>query len=105
MRIAVAGSSGLIGTALVDSLTRAGHQVIRLVRTPATAQNEIGWQPASFGIDPSSLRGADAVVNLCGQRIGDRRWSGHVKQQLRDSRNIPTQVLADAIRAARIRYW
>ena len=102
MRIAVAGSSGLIGTALVDSLTGAGHQVIRLVRRPTTAQNEIHWQPESFGIDPNSLRGVDAVVNLCGQGIGDRRWSGHVKQQLRDSRIIPTQVLADALRAARV---
>lgn len=102
MRIAVAGSSGLIGTALVDSLTGAGHQVVRLVRRPTTAQNEIYWQPESFGIDPSSLRGTDAVVNLCGRGIGDRRWSGHVKQQLRDSRIIPTQVLADAVRAARI---
>jgi uncharacterized protein (TIGR01777 family) len=100
MRIAVAGSSGLIGSALVDSLTRAGHQVVRLVRRPTTAQNEIHWQPESFGIDPASLAGSDAVVNLCGQGIGDRRWSGHVKQQLRDSRIIPTQVLADAVRTA-----
>jgi uncharacterized protein (TIGR01777 family) len=102
MRIAVAGSSGLIGSALVESLTGAGHQVIRLIRKPTTAPNEIHWQPESFGIDPGSLAGTDAVVNLCGQGIGDHRWSGHVKQQLRDSRIIPTQVLADAVRVAEV---
>lgn len=102
MRIAVAGSSGLIGTALVESLTGAGHQAIRLVRTPTTADDQIYWQPETFGIEPNALVGADAVVNLCGKGIGDRRWSGHVKQQLRDSRIIPTQVLADAVRAAQV---
>lgn len=100
MRIAIAGSSGLIGSALVDSLTGAGHQVVRLVRRPTTANDQVHWQPESFGIDPAALAGTDAVVNLCGKGIGDRRWSGHVKQQLRDSRIIPTQVLADAVRTA-----
>lgn len=100
MRIAIAGSSGLIGSALVESLAGAGHQVIRLVRKPTSANNQIHWQPESFGIDPAALAGTDAVVNLCGKGIGDRRWSGCVKQQLRDSRIIPTQVLADAVRSA-----
>lgn len=102
MRIAIAGSSGLIGSALVESLTGAGHQVIRLVRKPTSANNQIHWQPESFGIDPAALAGTDAVVNLCGKGIGDRRWSGCVKQQLRDSRIIPTQVLADAVRSAEV---
>ncbi|OZG28383.1 TIGR01777 family protein [Williamsia sp. 1138] len=102
MRIAVAGSSGLIGTALVDSLTGAGHQVLRLVRRPTTSENEVHWEPESFGIDPAALSGVDVVVNLCGRGIGDRRWSGHVKQQLRDSRIIPTQVLAEAVRIAAV---
>lgn len=102
MRIAVAGSSGLIGTALVDSLTGAGHQVLRLVRRPTTSEHEVHWQPESFGIDPAALAGVDVVVNLCGRGIGDRRWSGHVKQQLRDSRIIPTQVLAEAVRVAQV---
>lgn len=100
MRIAIAGSSGLIGSALVDSLTGAGHQVVRLVRRPTTAADQIHWEPDSFGIDPATLAGVDAVVNLCGRGIADRRWSGHVKQQLRDSRIIPTQVLAEAVRIA-----
>lgn len=102
MRIVIAGSSGLIGAALVDSLTGVGHQVIRLVRRPTTANDEIHWEPESFGVDPGALADTDAVVNLCGKGIGDRRWSGHVKQQLRDSRIIPTQVLADAVRTAEV---
>ncbi|WP_020105724.1 TIGR01777 family oxidoreductase [Nocardia sp. 348MFTsu5.1] len=100
MRIAIAGSSGLIGSALVESLTGAGHQVIRLVRQPSTAPNQIHWAPDSFGIDPKALDGVDAVVNLCGRGIADHRWSGRVKQEIRDSRIIPTQVLAESVRLA-----
>lgn len=60
MRIAIAGSSGLIGSALVESLTGAGHQVVRLVRRPTTAPDQIRWAPDSFGIDPTALDGVDA---------------------------------------------
>ncbi|MET9489951.1 TIGR01777 family oxidoreductase [Nocardia sp. NPDC006630] len=103
MKVVVAGSSGLIGTALVAALRRDGHEVTRLVRRPANARDEFRWDPASADLDERALRGADAVVNLCGAGIGRRRWNGSYKQELRDSRIVPTDVLASAAAAAGVR--
>lgn len=99
MKVVVAGSSGLIGTALVAALRRDGHEVIRLVRRPAAARDEFSWDPARADLDQRALRDADAVVNLCGAGIG-RRWTGSYKQELRDSRITPTDVLAAAVATA-----
>lgn len=97
MRVVIAGSSGLIGTALVPRLRATGHEVVRLVRRTPQAPDERGWDPAAGHLAPDALDGADAVVNLCGAGIGDQRWSGAYKQELRDSRMIPTDVLARAV--------
>ncbi|WP_024793190.1 TIGR01777 family oxidoreductase [Tomitella biformata] len=100
MRIAVAGSHGLIGTALVAALRRAHHEVLLLVRREARASDEISWDPVTGRINPEQLAGVDAVVNLCGVGIGDRRWSGARKQEIRDSRIGATEALAGAVAAA-----
>lgn len=97
MRVLVAGSSGLIGTALVPHLRAAGHEVLRLVRRDPRAPDERGWDPPSGRLDDGALDGVDAAVNLCGVGVGDRRWSGAYKQAIRDSRMIPTDVLARAV--------
>jgi uncharacterized protein (TIGR01777 family) len=97
MRVVVAGSSGLIGTALVAGLRSAGHEVIRLVRRAPAAPDERRWDPPAGRIDHDDLAGVDAVVNLCGAGIGDKRWSHARKQVLRDSRIEPTEVLAGAV--------
>lgn len=96
MRVVIAGSSGLIGTALVAALRAEGHRVDRLVRRPTAAPDEFRWSPPRGFIDSQALPGADAVINLCGVGIGSRRWTGTFKQELRDSRVIPTDVLAAA---------
>lgn len=100
MKVVIAGSSGLIGTALVAALRRDGHQVARLVRRPAAAPDEFAWDPARAVLDERALDGADAAVNLCGVSLGRRRWNGSFKQELRDSRITPTDVLASAVAAA-----
>lgn len=97
MRVVLAGSAGLVGTALVPLLRQGGHDVVRLVRRRPTAPDERGWDPPAGRIDDDALEGADAVVNLCGVGIGDKRWTGEYKQQLRDSRVVPTEVLAAAV--------
>ena len=97
MRVVVAGSSGLIGTALVAHLRGAGHEVLRLVRRTPAAPDERGWDPPSGRLDEGALDGADAVVNLGGAGLADRPWSGARKQAIRDSRNVPTDVLATAV--------
>jgi uncharacterized protein len=95
--VAIAGSSGLIGSALVTALRTADQQVLRIVRrTPANA-SELHWDPDSGELDAGALTGVDAVVNLCGIGIGRRRWSGAFKQNLRDSRITPTEVLSAAV--------
>lgn len=97
MRVVVAGSSGLIGTSLVAALRAAGHDVVRLVRRAPAAPDERGWDPPAGRIDDGTFDGVDAVVNLGGVGIGDRPWSGSRKQAIRDSRNVPTEVLARAV--------
>jgi uncharacterized protein (TIGR01777 family) len=94
MRIVIAGSSGLVGSALVPELREAGHEVVRLVRRAPTAADERNWDPPAGRLD---LDTADAVVNLCGAGVGDRRWSAARKQLLVDSRLEPTEVLATAV--------
>jgi uncharacterized protein (TIGR01777 family) len=96
-RIAVAGASGLIGGALVRSLTADGHEVRRLVRgTPRTA-GEIRWDPEDGRVDAAGLAGCHAVVNLAGAGVGDRRWTDAYKQRIRDSRVKGTAALAGAV--------
>ncbi|ORI16885.1 TIGR01777 family protein [Rhodococcus sp. 1163] len=95
MRVVIAGSSGLIGTALVASLRGKGHEVARLVRRAPAGPDEFEWDPPQGSLNDRALRGADAVVNLCGVGIGDKRWSGAYKQKVRDSRITPTEVLAE----------
>src|SRR5690606_8749428 len=95
MKVVIAGSSGSIGAALVAALRRDGHQVARLVRRPIAARDEFTWHPARAELDARALRGADAVVNLCGTSLGRRRWTGSFKQELRDSRITPTDVLSE----------
>lgn len=99
-RIVIAGSSGVIGSALVASLRSANHTVVRLVRRDPMGPDERRWDPASGQIEPGALDGADAVVNMCGVGVGDKRWSGAYKQEIYDSRVIPTEVLALAVAEA-----
>jgi uncharacterized protein len=95
--IAIAGSSGLIGSALVAALRAADHQVLRIVRRTPANSGELHWNPDSGEFDAGALHGVDAVVNLCGVSIAKRRWSGAFKQSLRDSRITPTEVLSNAV--------
>lgn len=98
--VAIAGSSGLIGTALVSALRSADHRVVRIVRRAPSNSDELHWNPDAGQLDPGVLSGVDAVVNLCGVNIGASRWSGSFKQSLRDSRIDPTEVLAAAVAEA-----
>lgn len=95
--IAVAGSSGLIGTALVAALRAAGQRVIRIVRRAPSNADEVFWNPDTGEFDPAALSGVRAVVNLCGVNVSTKRWSGAFKQSLRDSRIDPTEVLSAAV--------
>ncbi|MEU1406210.1 TIGR01777 family oxidoreductase [Streptomyces sp. NPDC005728] len=99
LRIAVAGASGLIGSALVRSLTADGHEVVRLVRRAPRDGSEVRWDPERQQVDAAGLAGCDAVVNLAGAGIGDRRWTPEYKRLIRDSRVLGTAALAEAVAA------
>jgi uncharacterized protein (TIGR01777 family) len=95
----VAGASGLVGGALVRSLEADGHRVRRLVRREPQSAEEIRWDPRSARLEPAALAGCDAVVNLAGAGVGDRRWTDAYKREIRDSRVKGTTALAGAIAA------
>ncbi|NEC83898.1 TIGR01777 family protein, partial [Streptomyces sp. SID7958] len=96
-RIAVAGASGLIGGALVGSLTADGHRVVRLVRGTPRGPDEVRWDPEGGSVDAAGLAGCDAVVNLAGAGVGDRRWTPAYKERIRSSRVNGTAALAAAV--------
>src|SRR5512140_1867643 len=97
MRILMAGASGLLGTPLADRLRAAGHDVTRLVRRPAQAADEVSWLPSQGRLDPAVVAAADAVVNLAGAGIGDKRWNARYKSLLRSSRVDSTGTIARTI--------
>jgi uncharacterized protein (TIGR01777 family) len=105
MKYLVTGSSGLIGTALVASLSADGHQVTRLVRSPPSTAaragtTDVSWRPDTGTIDTGGLDAAgpfDGVIHLAGAGIGDRRWSPARKALILDSRTQSTALLADTL--------
>lgn len=97
MRVAVSGSTGLIGTALVERLRREGHTVARLVRSAKNAQpGDVRWDPDAGTIDTAALEGVDAVVHLAGENVG-QRWTEERKRRIRASRVDGTRLIAETI--------
>ncbi len=108
MKILVTGSSGLVGSALVEELKRVGNTVVRLVR-PGTAGTlrategfDVEWNPETGALGGAAV-GADAVVNLAGASIAEGRWSDERKVILRASRVDATNALVNALARMAIR--
>jgi uncharacterized protein len=100
VKIAITGSSGLIGSALMPALREDGHTVVPLVRRPPEGPGEVRWDPARRELDPAVLADVDAVVNLAGVGIGDRRWTAERKKAILDSRVDATETVSAALAAA-----
>ncbi|MDR6690685.1 uncharacterized protein (TIGR01777 family) [Microbacterium sp. 1154] len=98
-RVVLAGASGLIGSALLDSLRGDGVEVTSLVRHEPTAAHEVQWLQDATPLDPDVIAGADAVVCLNGASIGHFPWTPSYKSTLLWSRITPTRTLAAAVRA------
>ena len=94
MQVVIAGSHGLVGTALVAELGRRGHGVRRLVRGAPTREGDISWDPSAGRLDAHDLDGVDAVVNLAGAGVGDHRLTPRYKQVVLSSRTRTTALLA-----------
>ena len=97
MKILVSGSHGLVGKALVRSLTSDGHEVMRLVRGKKASGSEVDWQPDQGRIEVEQLEGINAVVHLAGESIASGRWTTEKKKAIRDSRVKGTALLSDAL--------
>jgi len=98
MRVAVSGSTGLVGSEVVASLSTAGHEVVRLVRrSPAPGEKAVRWDPAKGEVDAAGLEGFDAVIHLAGENVGAGRWTPARKAAIRDSRVNGTRLLCDAL--------
>lgn len=95
MKIVMAGSSGMVGTALTDMLVAGGHHVSRLLREHKPG--ELFWSPEEGVLDPTQLEGFDAVVNLAGENIASDRWTEEKKKRIRESRVNSTRLLASTL--------
>jgi uncharacterized protein (TIGR01777 family) len=96
-RVAITGSSGLIGSALSAFLRARGDEVVRLVRRPPEEPDEVQWDPAAGVLDPADLEGVTAAVNLAGAGVGDHRWTPDYQQQILASRIDSTTTLVRAL--------
>lgn len=97
MKIAVGGSTGLVGSALVPFLTTGGHEVVRLTRSGRGAdENSIEWNPSAGTIDAAGLEGCEAVVHLGGKNIACR-WSNRTKEVLKNSRVESATLLSQTL--------
>jgi uncharacterized protein (TIGR01777 family) len=98
MIIAITGSSGLVGRALIKSLQTESHSVRPVVRRSTSDNaNEIRWDPADGVIDAAAFDDVDAVIHLAGENLAAHRWTHAVKQEIRDSRVRGTRLLCETL--------
>ena len=98
MKIAVSGTNGSIGKALVPLLISRGHTIVPIRRSQSLlSDNSIVWDVQNNRIDPRQMEGIDAVIHLAGENIGDSRWTSEKKRRIYDSRINGTRAIVDAI--------
>ena len=105
MKVAIAGGTGFVGSRLVERLLAEGHQVLILTRNPASVKpapnvEVVAYNPKESGAWQQSISGCDAVVNLAGEPIAEKRWTPEHKQEIINSRKIGTQKIVEAISKA-----
>jgi uncharacterized protein (TIGR01777 family) len=97
MKILIAGSNGMLGSAVTQHLTESGHEVVRLVRyTPGSG--EVWWDPDAGEIDSTHLEGFDGVVHLASMPW-PMRWTAKAKNMLRINRLSTNRLLAESLAA------
>jgi len=98
LRIAVTGSSGLIGTRLTAFLAARAHHVTRVVRRPPEPDtDESFWDPLTGRIDAVALQETDCVVHLAGDNVAAGRWTQARKDAIRTSRVVGTRLLCETL--------
>ena len=99
MRIAITGSSGLVGTAVAAALQGEGHDVVRLVRGDTRAAGTARWDPATGQLDLDALGAIDAVVHLAGENVAGGRWTAARRRRIHESRGPATKRLCETLAA------
>ena len=97
MRVAITGSSGLVGTALGRKLAADGHEVLPVLRGSADDGDNIYWDIDKGTITAEKLEGVDAVVHLAGESIAEKRWTEAQKQKILDSRAKGTRLMSESL--------
>lgn len=100
MKVGITGSTGLIGTALIEELNRAGHQAVPFIRSGDVVTGSVRWSPRDRVVntdDVAALGGVDAVVHLAGAGIADKRWTTERRREILESRVWGTETLAQWI--------
>ena len=94
-KVIIAGGTGLIGKALEKHLQEQQHDVYILTRSPRK-QNHIQWDPKTASIDTEKIQNTEVVINLCGESVGDGRWTKKRKAILLNSRVDTTRFLFES---------
>ena len=113
MKIAITGATGFVGSRLVQKLNAENHQIIVLTRNSAKAKRVfpsltfsnvefVTYTPKESGNWQESISGCDAVINLAGEPISER-WTAQLKQEIRESRQIGTRKIVEAIAKAEVK--
>lgn len=97
MKVAITGSTGLVGRKIASGLKADGHQVVKLVRGEPKGTDEFSWDPDSEKIDAKAFEGVDAVIHLAGENIATKRWSSEQKMKIKQSRIKGTKLIADTL--------
>ncbi len=99
VKVLITGSSGLIGTALIESLSANGHEAVRLLRKDV-AEGSPSWDPEKGVIDLADVEGITAVVHLAGDNIAKGRWTDRKKARIVNSRVRGTRLLSEFFAAS-----
>jgi len=96
MKVLVTGATGLIGTALCDALRERDDLAIAITRG-RHGPGELSWDPERGELEADRLEGADAIVHLAGESIGNARWTPETKRRILESRTKGTTLLAKTV--------
>ena len=100
MKVLIAGGSGFLGTALINSLKHDNHKVITLTRRPPQNSDQTQWDGKTINGWGYLVNEVDAVVHFTGFGLEHWPWTPTQKQKFIDSRVIPGRALASAIQNA-----
>ena len=99
MNILIAGGTGFIGTALCAYLLKKGHDVV--VKTRNTQSVSANIKAISDLSQITADQTFDAVINLAGEPIANKRWSASQVRKILESRLQTTEELIEFFKASK----